>query len=370
MLSVVEQCGYGSWEEVARILPGKHRRPEEIKQHYDAVFVHGDTQFPEIQASSFSALNMQEPLPPQVQYFPLASSGEDPPRPGPGIRQVSGINNLKHSGGWCNKLAGYMPARAEFCQEWDNQAEFCLSMDWCEKGEETPLDEELKLGLVSIYNNKLSGRIRVKKLMREHSLIHKTRVGKGQARLRSQLNGSSWNLELISKLSQLLCAMDLDFLLEGILHELELRTRVLRLQEVRRAGVKMLATVELMETLLARRREQMEVLGSDRVQDMVGSRSIDKRIYATSCKRVTLPLDIVGMPGCEKLVLEERELCSQVRIIPNIYTDIKEVLIGECEKSDGIRLAEARNAVKIDVNKTRRIYDFLIQQGNIWVPKK
>ena len=129
MLSVVEQCGYGSWEEVARILPGKHRKPEEIKQHYDAVFVHGDTQFPEIQATSFSALNMQEPHPPQVQYFPLASSGEDPPRPGPGIRQVSGINNLKHSGGWCNKLAGYMPARAEFCQEWDNQGEFGRSMN-------------------------------------------------------------------------------------------------------------------------------------------------------------------------------------------------------------------------------------------------
>jgi len=123
MLSVVEQCGYGSWEEVARILPGKHRGPHEIKQHYDAVFVHGDTQFPEIQASSFSALKRQESQPPQVQYFPLASHGEDPPRPGLGIRQGSGINNLKHSGGWYNKLAGYMPARAEFSQEWDNLGE-------------------------------------------------------------------------------------------------------------------------------------------------------------------------------------------------------------------------------------------------------
>ena len=384
MLSVVEQCGYGSWEEVARIMPGKRRGAQDIKQHYDTVFVHGDTQLPLIQASSFSAVNKLETQPSHVQYFPLSSNGEDPPRPG--IRQGSAINNLKHSGGWYNKLAGYIPARAEFSQEWDNQgeirsgsiiqyflffaAESCLSMECCEREEDSSLEEELKLGLVSIYNQKLSERVKVKKLMKEHSLIHKAKVGKGQARLRTQLSGSSWTLEQISKLSQLLCAIDLDFLLEGILHELELRTRVLRLQEVRRAGVRMLASVELMETLLARRREQMEVLGSERVQDMVGRRGLTKRNGGTSSKRVTLPLDIVGLPGCEKLGVEERELCSLVRILPNVFTEIKEVLIEECEKSDGMRLAEARNAVKIDVNKTRRIYDFLIQQGNIWAPKK
>jgi len=368
MLSVVEQCGYGSWEEVARIMPGKRRGSQDIKQHYDTVFVHGDTQLPLIQASSFSAVNKLETQPSHVQYFPLSSNGEDPPRPG--IRQGSAINNLKHSGGWYNKLAGYIPARAEFSQEWVNQAESCLSMECCEREEDSSLEEELKLGLVSIYNQKLSERVKVKKLVREHSLIHKAKVRKGQARLRTELSGSSWTLEQISKLSQLLCAIDLDFLLEGILHEFELRTRVLRLQEVRRAGVRMLASVELMETLLARRREQMEVLGSERVQDIVGRRGLTKRNGGTSSKRVTLPLDIVGLPGCEKLGVEERELCSLVRILPNVFTEIKEVLIEECEKSDGMRLAEARNAVKIDVNKTRRIYDFLIQQGNIWAPKK
>ena len=114
----------------------------------------------------------------------------------------------------------------------------------------------------------------------------------------------------------------------------------------------------------------MEILGSERVQEWVGGGGgLDRRHGGGTSKRVTLPLDIVGLPGCEKLGEEERELCSQVRIIPNIFTEIKEVLVGECEKSDGIRLADARNAVKIDVNKTRRIYDFLTQQGTIWVPR-
>jgi len=349
------------------MMPGKHREPQDIKQHFDSVFVNGDSPFPEIRTSSFSVVTGKVTQPSRVQYFPLIGTGEDPPRPG--LRQGSGLSNLKHSGGWYNKLAGYIPARAEFSQEWDQQAESCLSMEWCDWGSDTPLEYELKLSLVSIYNHRLRERNRVKQLVKEHSLIHKAKVGKGLAKVRSQLCGSPWNLDIISKMSQLLCAVDLDFILEGIIYELELRTRVLRLQEVRRAGVKMLASVELMETLVARRREQMEVLGNEKVQDMLGSGGFDKRVSGGSSKRLILPLDIVGLPGCEKLAEEERDLCSQVRIIPNIFTEIKEVLIDECEKSNGIRLAEARNAVKIDVNKTRKIYDFLIHQGAIWAPR-
>lgn len=343
LLEGMEQCGYGSWEEVARLLPGACQ-------------------------------------PSQVQYFPVVCPSEDPPRPGPvPARLGSAASNLKNSGAWYNKLPGYIPARAEFAQEWENQAESDLSMEFGGAGDlatqtwtdqETELEVELKLSLVSMYNNRLRERNRVKRLVKEHSLIHKAKVGKRLARLRSQLASASWNLEQLNRFSQLLCAFDLDFLFEGFLYEYELRSRVLQLQEIRKAGVRMLDSVELMECLMSRRREQMEILGSERVQDWVGGGGgLDRRLGGGISKRVTLPLDIVGLPGCEKLDEEERELCSQVRIIPNIFTEIKEVLVGECEKSDGIRLADARNAVKIDVNKTRRIYDFLTQQGTIWGPR-
>ena len=50
------------------------------------------------------------------------------------------------------------------------------------------------------------------------------------------------------------------------------------------------------------------------------------------------------------------------RVYPELYLDVKESLIAESEKCGGLRLAEARRVVKIDVNKTRKLYDFFVAQ--------
>jgi len=38
------------------------------------------------------------------------------------------------------------------------------------------------------------------------------------------------------------------------------------------------------------------------------------------------------------------------------------MLVNECNKLGHLRLAQARTLIKIDVNKTRKIYDFLASQ--------
>lgn len=62
----------------------------------------------------------------------------------------------------------------------------------------------------------------------------------------------------------------------------------------------------------------------------------------------------------------EVTLCSSNRILPNLYLKFKNLLITECEKSRGLKLSQARSLLKIDVNKTRKIYDHLIDAGLIW----
>lgn len=59
------------------------------------------------------------------------------------------------------------------------------------------------------------------------------------------------------------------------------------------------------------------------------------------------------------------QLCSQLRLIPSAYLDFKQALINECEKHGGLKLAQARQLIKIDVNKTRKIYDFLVAEGSV-----
>ena len=59
------------------------------------------------------------------------------------------------------------------------------------------------------------------------------------------------------------------------------------------------------------------------------------------------------------------QLCSGVRLVPESYNEFKKILISECRKFGTLKLAQARTLIKIDVNKTRKIYDFLVTEGFI-----
>jgi len=63
------------------------------------------------------------------------------------------------------------------------------------------------------------------------------------------------------------------------------------------------------------------------------------------------------------------QLCSQVRLVPESFLEFKNILINECNKVGHLRLAQARALVKIDVNKTRKIYDFLVSERVITANK-
>lgn len=82
------------------------------------------------------------------------------------------------------------------------------------------------------------------------------------------------------------------------------------------------------------------------------------------------PLEIIGMPGYEKLLAKERELCRNVRLVPLTYLELKATLIAENNKLGHLKLLTARRLLKIDVNKTRRLYDFLVEEGYIQKPAK
>jgi transcriptional adapter 2-alpha len=58
------------------------------------------------------------------------------------------------------------------------------------------------------------------------------------------------------------------------------------------------------------------------------------------------------------------------RVFPELYLDVRETLVAECAKNGGLRLADARPVVKIDVNKTRKLYDFFIARKLIYKPPK
>lgn len=76
------------------------------------------------------------------------------------------------------------------------------------------------------------------------------------------------------------------------------------------------------------------------------------------------PLNLANSPSLHLLTPAEQALCSQLRILPKPYLVIKETLVREYARRGGkLRRREARDLVKIDVNKTSRVWDFLVQAG-------
>ena len=77
-----------------------------------------------------------------------------------------------------------------------------------------------------------------------------------------------------------------------------------------------------------------------------------------------VPLNLANSPMLHLLRPDEQALCSSLRILPKPYLVIKETLVREYARRGGkLRRREARDLVKIDVNKTSRVWDFLVQTG-------
>jgi len=77
------------------------------------------------------------------------------------------------------------------------------------------------------------------------------------------------------------------------------------------------------------------------------------------------PLNIKEADGVHLLSEDEQQLCSALRILPRPYLVIKDTILKEYAKHGFLRRRQARELIKIDVNKTSRIYDFFVENG--WI---
>ncbi len=89
----------------------------------------------------------------------------------------------------------------------------------------------------------------------------------------------------------------------------------------------------------------------------------------TIIRKPLQPLDIRGTEGYDLLLSSEQSLCSNLRMLPKAYLIIKETLIAEFIKRSGkLKKKQARGLMRVDVNKTARIWDFLSDMGWLRLP--
>lgn len=144
---------------------------------------------------------------------------------------------------------------------------------------------------------------------------------------------------------------------------------IFRLIQLRKKGITSLAEGKLYLRLKQIHDEQRKTLKNLRTSTQYNWKNTrESNLEVLKFKRnrsVFTPIDIIGMPGYHKLSEKEKELCKNVRLVPATYFTLRDVLIAEQKRCGHVKLQTARRLLKIDVNKTRKLYDFLIEEGFI-----
>ncbi|KAH8824586.1 hypothetical protein DL96DRAFT_213457 [Flagelloscypha sp. PMI_526] len=155
----------------------------------------------------------------------------------------------------------------------------------------------------------------------------------------------------------------------GILYEHILRQKIQQLQNYRKLGLVTNADIERYDADLLKRTQQKtqsKEYYSARSSVGRGSTEPDDSVQSGKDKKSWKlpPINLTSSPSFHLLTPGEQLLCSSLRILPKPYLLVKETIIREYARRGGkLRRREARDLVKIDVNKTAKVWDFLVQSG-------
>ncbi|KAI5632059.1 myb-like DNA-binding domain-containing protein [Phthorimaea operculella] len=354
LLTALSTYGYGNWEEISKSV---HTRSKlECQEHYKKYYIENVPYkdlalLPETEQSLFPK--------PLIPYLYSMEISGNPPR-----------NNTADQ-----HLAGYNAYRSEFELSYDNNAENIFNLATYSDEDDTDDEcmDELKVALARALNTRLKERQRRYKIIQNHGLIMPNRLISWMHKFDLTLTRNKW--EKLLSFMQLMTGMQFDAFMESMSLEAELLQKLTRLCEYRRNGIKTIYAANLYRQL---KKEHDLVLKEQKYSTLVMSKKYDqsptkyplkwKDGNMKKFKKVAQPLDIVDLPGFHLLSESEKILCSLLRLIPSNYLEIKQQLITENNKMGFLRLLDARRIVKIDVNKTRKIYDYLISEGFVRKP--
>ncbi|XP_002096163.3 transcriptional adapter 2A isoform X1 [Drosophila yakuba] len=377
LLKTLRTHGYGNWEAVSQALDQRHE-PAEARRHYHDCYFGGIFE---------RLLNLQHArhsyVPERMPYvFKMRSL--DPPR-------HDDIASMQF------KLsAGYRCARGDFDTPYDTSAESLISImvdhrdrdddhETPESDFESEVTEELQLGLVRAYNNRLRERQRRYKIMKQHGLIMPNRTVSWISKYVHAFSSDASCMRFLGFMQLCPDPIKFDMLLESLRYCRELHSRLHKLYDLREHGVRTHSGAKLYARLCKERQQAQRDYSRQKQTDAFdwqqlvqhyesnrsddpGPLSINSKLYAINTRRKASPIEIGDLPGYTKLDDGERKLCSVARLVPQSYLDYKNQLVTEQAKLGYLRLADARRLIKIDVNKTRQIYDFLLEHGHISRP--
>ncbi|ORX64646.1 hypothetical protein BCR32DRAFT_262051 [Anaeromyces robustus] len=250
-----------------------------------------------------------------------------------------------------HEIAGYMPGRKEFETEYENDAEQTVKDMVFDEFTDTPEEYDLKIAVLDIYNSRLDKRMEKKNFIFDRNFLDFKRI---QAVERKRPKDDK---ELLSKMrvfAKLQSPTDFNNFVEGLKNEIKLKQKIKELQHYRQNGISSLSEVAAFES---HKSQKTYLIASPRIST--------PRITG---RKASAPLDLKDADGVNLLSEAEYSLCCNLRLLPKPYLVIKEKILSEYARLGSLKKRQARELIKIDVNKTGKIYDFFLSAGLIKGP--
>ncbi|KAI3406783.2 ADA2 [Candida oxycetoniae] len=350
-----EIFGLGNWADVADHIG--NRSKEEVAEHYYKIYLESkDYPIPEMN-KDFTSVSPIQFLGERKERLEKRKNMPLPPPKGKPTASVP----------LCHEIQGYMPGRLEFDHEAENDAEATIK-DMIFDPEDSINDIELKLTILDIYNSRLTTRAERKRVMILNNLLdYRKNISNDKKKSKEEKD----LLKKINAFIRILQPGDFEAFCRDMLTELKCRIKIQQLQSWRKNGIKTLedgAKFEKDKTIRSAHYARMGngggLIRHSATPGMNGSSPQPEFKPKVTVNRA--PLDISHSADFELLSAEEKQLCATLRILPKPYLAIKNQLMKEAVKNNGVlKKKDARQTLKIDVNKASKIYEFFVQMG--WI---
>lgn len=354
-----ETFGLGNWADISDHIGNRFK--EEVGKHYEEIYLQSkEYPLPEMD-KDFNDIGPLEFL---KQRKERLENRKNLPLPPPKQKTASSVP-------LCHEIQGYMPGRLEFDHEVENEAEHSVK-DMIFDPDDSAQDIELKLTVLSIYNSRLTTRAERKRVLILNNLLDYRK------NIANDKRKSKEEKELLKKINafiKVLTPKDFDAFSKDILTELKCRIRIQQLQHWRRNGITLIEDGnkfekdKLIKSAHYQRMGNGSNVGRHNGSSMTSNSYLSRNYspppdFKPKLGNVRAPLDISHATDFELLSNEEKQLCSTLRIYPKPYLAIKNQLMKEAIKNEGIlKKKDARQLLKIDVNKASKIYEFFVQMG-------
>jgi len=411
LLEGAEQYGLGSWADIADHIGG-YRDKDEVRDHYTEIYLESDS-FPLPERASPGDKRLSEEVPREEfqarkkrriddRKAALAEAAKTDPVP---TKPTSSVPS-------CHEVAGYMPGRLEFENEYFNEAEEAVQhMSFTPDEGINPAtgtfdaETELKMVVMGIYNDRLTARTDRKRVIFNHKLLdYRKNLAIDKKRTKEQRDLH----QKLKPFARIMSHPDFVSFAEDLEKEQNLRQAISQLQEWRRMRISTLAGGEKYEGEKASRiARSTQAMGQfDRMTNTIrvgkaplppetasavteyttkdlpvrlsnekipnglptppsGENTSPKRAPLQAIPNLTpVQLSSDTSPDLQLLLPEERDLCSKLHVQPKAYLAIKDAIFREAMKNDGkLKKKQVREISRIDTTKGGRVFEFLVESG-------